>query len=375
MPALAADEMAEVRIALISQPVELPPDRSNLDLPPDNEAVAGAELAIVDNNTTGRFMKQHFVLDPVTLSPKDDVIAQFSKMLDDGHQLFVLDVPAAALLEMSSMVEGQDVMLFNVGAPDDRLRGEDCRPNVLHMLPSRAMKADALAQYLVRKRWREWLLVIGRRESDRLLAEAVRKAARKFGAEIVEERTWDYGADARRTAQAEVPAFTQGIDYDVLVVADEIEEFGWYLEYATWNPRPIAGSAGLVPTTWHRTHEKWGSAQLQSRFRKRFGRSMTALDYQAWMPIRSIGEAATRTRQTDLTAIHDYIFSDKFELAGFKGQKLTFRKWNGQLRQPILLVTPKALVSVSPQDGFLHQTSNLDTMGFDEPETECRFPG
>jgi ABC transporter substrate binding protein (PQQ-dependent alcohol dehydrogenase system) len=63
--------------------------------------------------------------------------------------------------------------------------------------------------------------------------------------------------------------------------------------------------------------------------------------------------------------------SPQFELAAFKGVGLSLRSWNGQLRQPVLLATPKLLVSVSPQPGFLHQFSELDTLGIDKPETKC----
>jgi ABC transporter substrate binding protein (PQQ-dependent alcohol dehydrogenase system) len=57
----------------------------------------------------------------------------------------------------------------------------------------------------------------------------------------------------------------------------------------------------------------------------------------------------------------------------FKGQRLTLRDWNLQLRQPILLVDGRMVVSVSPQEGFLHQVSELDTLGIDRPETKCRL--
>ena len=369
----AAAEMARIPIALLSQVVERPPKLSNLDLPPEDEGAAGGRLSIKDNNTTGRFMKQRFELKEVSVPPGADALAAFTNLVEAGYRLIVLNVPADRLLQMSDAVRGKDVLLFNAGAPDDRLRGQDCRANVMHILPSRAMRADALAQYLIWKRWRKWFLVTGRRDGDKRFAAAIKRAARKFGGEIVAEKAWDYGADARRTAQAEVPTFTQGVEYDVLVVADEIGEFGEYLAYRTWSPRPVAGTQGLVPTSWHRTHEQWGAAQLQSRFLKAFKRRMTALDYHVWAPIRAIGEAATRARSAEFAAIRDYVQGRDFELAGFKGQKLTFRPWNWQLRQPILLAAARALVSVSPQQGFLHQRSLLDTMGWDEPETKCRL--
>ncbi len=366
-------EVAKVRIAYLSQVVELPPKLSNLELPPGDEGLRGGQLAIKDNNTTGSFMKQAFVLHSVSVPVDGDVAAAFRQLLAAGYQFIILNVSAARLVALADLPEAGRTLLFNAGAPDDVLRNEDCRANVLHVRPSRAMLADALAQYLMSKKWNEWFLVTGRRARDRLHAAALRRAATRFGGKIVAEKTWDFGPDARRTAQSEVPVFTQGIDYDVLVVADEIGEFGEYLAYRTWEPRPIVGTQGQIPTSWHRTHERWGAAQLQSRFLKANGRRMTPLDYGVWAPIRAIGEAATRTRSTDFDKMMTYIKGPDFELAGFKGQKLTFRKWNVHLRQAVLLVTPAALVSVSPQQGYLHQRSLLDTLGYDEPESKCRL--
>ncbi|MGI9426426.1 MAG: ABC transporter substrate-binding protein [Hyphomicrobiaceae bacterium] len=368
----AADPV-EVRIGLLGQVAERPPKLSNLDVPPDNEGLAGGELSVKDNNTTGRFLGQKFSLKAVSVPPDGDVLNAFDELVQSGIQFVVLNVSADRLIAIADKAKAQDVLLFNAGAPDDRLRGEACRANVMHIVPSRSMLADGLAQYLIWKRWTKWFLVTGRRDGDKLYADAVRRAAKKFGGKIVEEKIWDYGPDARRTAQAEVPKFTQGANYDVMIVADEIGEFGEYLAYRTWSPRPVAGTQGLVPTSWHRTHEQWGAAQLQKRFFKTYKRRMTALDYNVWAPIRLIGEGATRTNSGEFARIRDYIRGDDLELAGFKGQKLTFRPWNWQLRQPILLAAPRAMVSVSPQQGFLHQHSQLDTLGADKPEAKCTF--
>lgn len=369
-----AAEVARIPIAYLSQVVERPPKLSNLDLPPEDQGLAGGRLSIADNNTTGRFLKQEFVLEEVEVPADGDPKAAFRALLDGGVQFIVLSVPAQVLIDLADMAAGLDVLLFNVGALDDRLRDAECRGNVMHMVPSRAMLADALAQYLAWKRWPKLFLVVGRRDGDSLFAEALHRAAKRFGGKIVEERRWAYGPDARRTAQSEVPAFTQDVEYDVLVVADEIGEFGEYLAYRTWLPRPVAGTQGLIPTSWHRTHEQWGAAQLQSRFQKAYGRWMTPLDYHVWAAIRTIGEGAARTGSAAFATIRDYVRGPSFGLAGFKGQKLTFRPWNWQLRQPILLVSPRAVVSVSPQQGFLHPVSLLDTLGLDEPESTCRMP-
>jgi len=242
------------------------------------------------------------------------------------------------------------------------------------------MLADALAQYLVFKRWRRWLLVLGSHAPDKLYAEALRRAATRFGARIVEERVFEDAGGARRTdsglvqIQAQMPLFLQGAsDHDVLVAADESEVFASYLPYRTREPRPVAGSAGLVPKSWDAAHDQWGANQLQNRFIRMFSRRMTALDGQAWTAARMIGEAAARVRSADPKIVSEYLKSPEFALAAFKGQKLTLRDWNLQLRQPILLADGRSIVSVSPQAGFLHQFSELDTLGVDRPETKCRL--
>lgn len=86
-----------------------------------------------------------------------------------------------------------------------------------------------------------------------------------------------------------------------------------------------------------------------------------------------IGEAVEHVQSADVQRILDFIKGPDFALAAFKGRKLTVRDWDLQLRQPILLTDGRVVVSVSPQEGFLHQYSELDTLGIDRPETKCRL--
>jgi ABC transporter substrate binding protein (PQQ-dependent alcohol dehydrogenase system) len=229
------------------------------------------------------------------------------------------------------------------------------------------------------KRWRNWLLVVGRHPGDKAFAEALKRAAGRFGGKIVGEKEWTFDAGARRTdtghvnAQQEVPAFTQGPDHDVLVVADEADEFGELLTYRTFLPRPVAGTHGLVATPWHRAHEQWGATQFHNRFHRQAKRWMGERDYAAWTAVRSVGEAATRTLSADADKIAAYIRGPQFVLAAFKGVGVTYRDWDGQMRQPVLVSGPRMLISVSPQQGFLHQFSELDTLGYDRPETACKL--
>jgi ABC transporter substrate binding protein (PQQ-dependent alcohol dehydrogenase system) len=369
----------KIQIGWLSQTAKRTLPLSYLDQPPEDEGIQGARLGIADDETTGRFTGQSFTLTEAIVPESGDVATGLRELSSNGVRLVVTDLSAPTLLSVGGSPAATGITFFNTGSADDRLRGEDCRANILDLLPSRAMLADALVQYLVAKRWQDLLLVVGHSDGDREFATDIRHAAQKFQAHIVQEKPWTFVPGARRTdtghfaIQAEVARFTQGISYDVLVVADEEDEFGDDLSYRTFAPRPVAGTQGLVPSAWARPHEQWGATQLQDRFLRQAKRWMTDRDYAAWMAVRATGEAATRSKSADPAAIIAFMRSDRFELAGYKGARLSFRSWDGQLRQPILLADARSLVSVSPQPGFLHQFSELDTLGVDKPETKCRM--
>jgi ABC transporter substrate binding protein (PQQ-dependent alcohol dehydrogenase system) len=370
---------AEIRVGYFRLP-ETRATISLLDVPSNTDGIAGARLAIADNNTTGRFLDQQFLLEDFRLKGTDNLADVVTALAERGISIAIADLPADALLKVADAGREQGLLIFNAGAVDDRLREEDCRANVIHVAPTRSMLADALAQYLIWKKWRRWLLVVGSHPKDKLLANALRRAAGRFGGRIVQERVFEDTGGARRTdsgltqVQRQIVGSTLSApEYDVLVAADESEVFAGYLPYRTADPRPVAGSAGLIPKSWDAAHDQWGANQLQNRFVAMFHRRMNAIDGQSWMAARMIGEAATRTRTPDPKAILTYITGPEFTLAAFKGQGLTVRDWNLQLRQPILLSDGRVIVSVSPQEGFLHQFSELDTLGYDRPETKCRL--
>src|SRR6266481_3469261 len=369
-----------VKIGWLSQTANRTVAHAYLDQPPTDEGIEGARLGIADNNTTGHFTGQSFELVERLVPAESDMAAPFRDLAANNIRLVVTDLAAPELLSVAALPEAASVTIFNTAASDDPLRGADCRANILHLPPSRAMLADALVQYLATKSWPAIFLVVGRGDGDREFAADIRHAAKKFGARIVQEKPWTFVPGARRTdtghfaIQAEVARFTQGISYDVLGVADEADEFGDQLSYRTFDPRPVAGTQGLVPSAWARPHEQWGATQLQNRFLRQAKRWMTDRDYTGWMATRAIGEAAAQSKSADPGAISAFLRSDQFELAGYKGARLSFRPWDGQLRQPILLADTRSLVSVSPPPGrFLHQFSELDTLGIDKPETKCRM--
>ena len=375
--ALACSAQAETVASVVLRvdyPGLLPVSR--LDLRPDDLGFAGGAVATDDNQTTGRFLGHEYAIETVAVPP-EEVVETFAGLQEAGHRFFAF---VARREELAALIAaaGPDTVMFNAGAPDRVFRDAGCHRNLLHVLPSRNMLADAVAQFLVWKKWPDWFLIHGSHDADLALQDAYAHAARKFGARITETREFTDTGGARRTdtghvlVQRQIPVFTQdAADHDVIIAADETDVFAAYLPYHSWVPAPVAGSAGLRPVSWHPAHEAWGATQFQRRFEKLAGRRMREEDYHVWLALRVLGEAVTRTGNGAPMAIRDYIMSDAFELAAFKGQKVTFRHWNGQLRQPILLTDGHITISVSPQEGFLHRRSPLDSLGLDEPESGC----
>jgi len=374
-----AADVQQVPILYLKQLRDKNPPLSLLDLPPADDGVAGAKVGIADNNTTGQFTKQNFTLDVAESANVDDLIKAALEKGPAGSGFVIADMEPDALLKLADALAGKDAVVVNVGNADDSVREENCRANVLHIAPSRSMLADALGQYLAWKRWNNWFLIVGPQPEDKLYAEALKRAAKRFGSKIVEEREFKYEPGSRRAdggfeqVQQQIPGFTQGAkEHDIVMVSDEGSLFGEYIPYRTWSPRPVTGTAGLVASSWHPALELWGGTQFQNRFKRHANRLMRPLDYDAWLAVRVVGEAATRTKSNMFADLNKYVHTPEFEVAAFKGVKTTFRSWNGQLRQPLIVSTPKMLVSVSPQPGFLHQTSVLDTLGYDKPETKCK---
>ena len=345
---------------------------------PADVGVAGAKIAMRDMATTGRLTGQNFELDEVLLNRDQSPVEAANALVAKGEGLIVADLPAKDLLDVSTALAGKPATLFNIQAEDDSLRNADCRANIDHLAPSRAMLTDALAQFIASMKWRNVFLVVGKEPNDQLYAAAVRRSVKKFGLKLTGDKVWEFGNLARERAdgptRADALVFTRGVDADMIVVADEEGNFGDYIQYHTAEPKLVAGTQGLVPATWSRVLDAWGSAQLQSRFVRTNKRPMRPLDYQAWTAIRAIGEAATRAKTGSPKAVADYILRPDFDIAAFKGVPVSMRPWDRQLRQPILLVQPKMLVSVAPEPGFLHPVSPLDTLGFDKPETGCKIP-
>ncbi|MCF3639624.1 ABC transporter substrate-binding protein [Rhizobium sp. TRM95111] len=369
----ATSAAAEVAIPMtyLREEVEAPPILSNLDPIPEDRGIAGAEVALVDTRTTGSFMGHDYSLALASVEPGGDFLAAARKVLATSRVVF-LDASPEGILAVADLPEAKGALLFNVSSGAGRLRDADCRANLLHTMPEDAMRTDALMQALKARRWSRTVLIVGPKPEDRAFADTLRASAAKFGVDILASKDWTFDTDLRRAAGREIPLFTQDFpDHDVLLIADEADDFARYVQDNTWLPRPVAGSDGLHGEGWAPVLEQWAAVQLQNRFEKAMGRPMNSRDYAAWTALRTIGEAVTRTNSGDPAVLRAFILSARFTLDGFKGRSLSYRDWDGQLRQPMAVVNARALVELAPLDGYLHQTNEMDTLGLDRPESAC----
>ena len=382
-------EMIPVNIGYVREEVAAPQPASRLDVEAEDAGIAGAQMGIKENNAGGRFMGHLYGLDVETASSPEEAVDALKKLHESGHNYMVVDASAPTLLKLSDWAKDKDILLFNIRAEDVSLRQEDCRANIMHVVPDRYMLADALAQYLVKMGWTDWLVIHGSTDADIAYRDAIERASKRFGANIVDVREYVDVSGGRRDGVGPIPPAKPHKEanagssvvpppiYDVIVVADEDQQFGPLIPYrGGGQSRLVAGTTGLMATTWSPGHEKWGATQANNNFEKRFKRIMQPIDHMAYVATRTVGEAVTRKPKNDFATVSAFIHSPDLQLAPFKGIKQQFRPWDGQFRQPILIATEKVPVSVSPQKGFPHASHpdiEVDTLGIDEPESICKM--
>jgi len=339
-------------------------------------AYDGAVLAMRDLTSVASTIGIEFELVGARAQSPAALAGEVEKLRSErGARFILLDTTADILLGAARAAQGRDLLLFNVAAESDALRGKDCAANLMHLVPSAAMRADALVQYLVSRKWRDLLVLEGPAPQDAETVRALERSARRFGARIVAKRSFVLGSDPRERERNNIALLTGGASYDVVFVADESAEVARVLPYQTLNPRPVVGAAGLTAEAWHWAWERDGGANLSRRFRRLANRPMRSEDWAAWIGVKAIVEASLRTRSADFAPVAAYLKGSEFRIDGSKGQALSFRPWDNQLRQPILLATQDAVIAQAPFPQFLHQTENLDTLGADRPDSACKLSG
>lgn len=299
-----------------------------------------------------------------------DARAQLARLQQAGAAAIVLDLPADWIAAAATAVK---VPLFNAGESADALRGSQCQPHLLHTIPSERMRADALAQTLVARRWSRVLVLAGPRPADAARLAVVQASIKRFGLKAVAARPFKLSADPRERDLANPVLLTGNADYDVVWVVDADGEFARSLPYRTALPRPVVGDAGLVAEAWARNFERFGAPQLARRFQRAAGRPMTGHDWAAWIAAKAVLQAAlARPKHPAAAVTVQALTHPEFTLDGFKGVRLSFRPWDRQLRQPLLLTDGQGVIAIAPAEGVLHPSNVLDTLGADAAEGLCK---
>lgn len=372
--ASAQDPGKEARIVYIGEkddPFYQPqPVYTGLSLRDRNRPLEAVEIAVRSARVLSRALGLKFSFDVVLVEPGAKASEEVLRAADAGTIGILVDLPKESLQEVLNS-DATAGLLFNIRHMESRWRSTDCALNLLHTIPSHAMLADALAQHLRQKGWDRVLLLRGASPEDIAEAESVRSAIRKFGLHLADDRLFELTNDPRRRDQNNIALLTGDARHDVIWLVDNDGEYGRFVPYDTYSPRPVVGSEGLSPTAWHWTYERHGAPQLNQRFRRKTDRNMTSLDWAGWVAARALIESVSRVGSADPEAVRDYILSDALSLDLYKGVTGSFRGWNGQLRQPLLLATHNAVIGVAPYSAFEHQTDILDTLGIDAGETTC----
>ena len=284
-----------------------------------------------------------------------------------GATLLVVNLPAAWVAAVAAAV---NLPVLNVAAADDTLRQKACAANLYHLAPSERMRADALAQALMARKWSNVLILNGPTPQDTERSAVAQAALKRYGLKTVAVKAFKLSNDPRERALGNLALLTTGLVYDAVWVVDSDGEFARSLPYNTALPRPVVGDGGLVALGWQAQFERFGAPQVSRRFAKSAKRSMTGHDWAAWMAAKGVVAAAAATQKLDPASVHKALLSASLD--GSKGVAMQFRAWDRQLRQPMLLTDGQGVVGIMPLEGVMHPRNVLDTLGADEPEKLCK---
>jgi len=289
-------------------------------------------------------------------------------------QVLLLDLPLEqqkALMEAFAKISTAPIV-FNISESNDTLRSTSCHPHWLHTLPSERMLADAMAQWLAARNWRDVILLVGPEPQDQALRAIWIASIKRFGLKVKAERKFVLSGDPRQREASNPKLLTAEPAHDVVMVLDSVGEFAKGLPFNTALPRPVVGSGGLVPLAWHTSWERYGAPQLSHRFQKLTNKQMASQDWASWMAVKSFATALDDEPKANLAQLLHKLRSGQTTLDGFKGTALSFRPWDGQLRQGIFMAHGQAVAGMAPVEGVLHPKEILDTLGADEPESLCK---
>lgn len=375
LPSFAATKVTIAVVSLDGDPRHAP-RRMERAYPghPTGRAMDGVKLAAEDSAFELDAAGLELVVKDVVLPNAAALPQALAELKAAKVQHLVADLPLAELRQLVQAAPAAlgGAIVFNTGLDDDGLRAQQCAAHLLHTLPSRAMLSDALAQYLAARNWRKALVLQGPLPGDALQADAFNRSAKRYGIKITQQKPFKLTGDPRERDLGNTRLLTGEREHEFVAVMDSDGEFARTVPYATQWPRPVVGASGLVAAAWHPQWERYGGPQLSRRFHKLAQRPMQGHDWAAWMAGRAVATVLVDAPKAPLAQQLKALRGGAVALDGFKGRKLSFRAWDGQLRQPVFVSHVDGVAGLAPLDGVLHRTDVLDTLGVDEQESACK---
>ena len=336
-------------------------------------AVDGARLGIIDSEKYERITKTKIIFKHLRYVDEKKLLKFFKSESPKEYNAILLDLNLKNLKSIQSSIKDKNqVIFFNVSNSNNSLRTNGCIDNLYHTYPSDMMKTDALAQFLVQKKWNKTLILTGSLNEDAFLSTSFKESSKKFGIKIVKEKTFVNSNDPRVREKNDLSFLTKGRKFKSIFISDIDGEFALGVPYATMTPVAVLGSSGLSPKAWHWSYMRHGAPQVNGRFERKFNRRMQEKDWASWIAVKSILESILRTKSTEPQVIKNFLVSEEFKVDGSKGISLNYRDINRQLRQTILLVSSNNWVTeVAPIETFKNSKNNLDTLGIIQLEKKC----
>ena len=367
----AAAQAAVWNVTLIERADDTRLDRSRLErayLGHPGGSAADALAVAVDESQFELEANKSSVKLKIEAAPSPEAVRSAALAAEKaGASLLVVNLPAAWTAAVAGAVK---IPVLNVGTSVDALRETGCAANLYHLLPSDRMRADALAQALIARKWTNVLVLNGASPDDALRSAVAQASMKRYGLKTVAVNPFKLSTDPRERALGNLTLLTTGLIYDVVWVVDSDGEFARSLPYNTALARPVVGDGGLVALAWQAQFERFGAPQVSRRFSKAAKRAMTDYDWAAWMAGKAIVAAATGSPKTDPASVNKALLAANLD--GSKGVAMQFRPWDRQLRQPLLLSDGQGVQGIMPLEGVMHPRNVLDTLGGDEPEKLCK---
>jgi len=339
--------------------------------------VLGARQGAAEMDYSARLVGRRVELLEAPAATPEEAVAQAGKLAGRGVAVLLGGFDATTAAALSRFARAHRMLFFNVGAPDDRLRNEDCDRFTFHVEASDAMYLDAIADWFIRglaflidenapqgiqiiRRTpvRAWFLVTADTPAERARANRLRAAleVRHWGGRVV--------ADAPVRGGADLPTVLAAIHRAhpdlVFLLLPPGQQLAFYRSYqvarlpfeitgfpdpaaqtrsffgALLRVAPTAARGGIRIVAWEPTFAAVGGPQLAERFYRRWRRPMDGPAWTSWAAVKIVSDAVTGAQTSAAEGLMRYLETSAAVFEAYQGIGMTFRPWDHQLRHPVM---------------------------------------